>query len=135
MKFVILNEEVMSNMIKHIGCMRLADRIPVVEITDDSKRTDKQNNALHVYCELLAEALNDAGLDMRAVIRPEVDIPWSKESVKEHLWKPIQNAVIDKESTTQADRSEYNKVFEVLSRHLGEKLGLPHIPWPSRWGD
>lgn len=33
------------------------------------KRTLKQNNAIHLYCELLAKELNTLGLDMRVVLK------------------------------------------------------------------
>ena len=55
----------------------------------EKQRTTTQNKALHVYCGLVADALNDAGFDMRRFIKPEIDIPWSMVSVKEHLWKVI----------------------------------------------
>ena len=51
------------------------------------QRTEKQNNSLHAYCQGLADELNSAGLDMRVVLKPEYEIPWTKESVKEHLWR------------------------------------------------
>jgi len=46
------------------------------------KRTVQQNKALHVLFNLLAQNLNEAGLDMRKTLKPEVDIPWSGASVK-----------------------------------------------------
>ena len=49
-----------------------------------------QNSALHKYFELLADALNDAGYDMKAVLeKKEVDVPWEGEMVKRVLWKGI----------------------------------------------
>ena len=96
----------------------------------EEQRTILQNKALHKYCELLAEALNDAGLDMKVVLKPEVDIPWTKESVKNHLWRPIQLIMMDKESTTEMDTTDPSKIYDVLDRHISEKHGV-HIPWPS----
>ena len=93
-------------------------------------RTNLQNRALHKYCEMLADALNAAGLDMKKTLKPEVDIPWNKDMVKEHLWKPIQEIVLDKKSTADLDTSEPSKVYDVLDRHLGEKFGI-HVPWPK----
>jgi hypothetical protein len=91
--------------------------------TSPSKRTLKQNNALHLWFEFLAAALNDAGLDMRAVLKPGVDIPWTSESVKEQLWRPIQVAMLQKKSTTERERPEVSQVEEVLVRHLVKKFG------------
>ena len=56
-------------------------------------RTGQQNRALHKGCELLADALNDAGLDMRVVLKPEINIPWTKTSVKEYIIRPIMRAM------------------------------------------
>jgi len=95
-----------------------------------SQRTIKQNRALHKYFELVAGTLNEAGLDMRKTLKPEIDIPWSKESVKEYLWRPIQKAQLQKRSTTELDRKDINIIYETLNRFLGEKLGV-HTPFPS----
>jgi len=95
----------------------------------DIQRTSQQNKALHLYCEMVADSLNAGGLDMKAVLKPEIDIPWSKDTVKRFLWKPIMEAMIEKESTTEANTTEYNKVYEVLHRHLAEKLGVS-VLWP-----
>lgn len=94
------------------------------------QRTLKQNNALHKYYEAIAKVLNDAGLDMRVVLKPEVDIPWTTENVKNFLWRPVQLAYLGKKSTTELETDEVNKVYEVLTRHLGEKFGI-FIEFPS----
>lgn len=97
-----------------------------------SKRTSQQNKSAHVFFELLAQALNDAGLDMRAVLKEDVDIPWSKDTVKDYLWRPIQKAMLQKKSTTELEKiDEIDRVHEVLMRHLGEKFGIDYIPWPA----
>lgn len=93
------------------------------------KRTSKQNDCLHLYFELLADELNLSGLDMRTVLKPEIDIPWSKETVKEYLWRPVMKIQCIKKSTTEMDTKEVKEVYETLNRHLGEKLHI-HVPWP-----
>lgn len=100
--------------------------------TEGRQRTLTQNRALHLWCRMLADELNAAGLDMKRVIKPEVDIPWTGASVKEYLWRPIQEAQLQKRSTTEADRTEYTEVYETLSRHLAEKLGIKAPEWPRR---
>lgn len=99
--------------------------------TTNKTRSLTQNAALHKYCEELAVRLNESGLDMRTVIKPGVDIPWSKNAVKDFLWRPVQKAVTGDKSTTQPSKKEYQEIYEVLNRHLGQKFGV-HIPWPSR---
>lgn len=94
-----------------------------------SRRTLSQNRALHLFCGQLAEALNEAGYDMRRTLKQGVDIPWSQNTVKEHLWRPLQEVVTGEHSTKKPTPAEYTKIYEVLSRHLGEKLGV-HVEWP-----
>jgi hypothetical protein len=87
-------------------------------------RTGRQNNSIHLLCQHLADQLNDAGLDMKKTLKPHIDIPWSKETVKEYLFKPIVKAQYDKDSTTQLETHEVDKVFQTLSRHLGDRFGI-----------
>lgn len=94
-------------------------------------RTHKQNNALHVYCRMLSEALNDAGYDMKKTLKQEAEIPWTTELVKQYLWKPVQEAVTGKDSTSTAGTEDYDKVHQVLSKHLSEKFNV-YIPFPAK---
>jgi len=103
-----------------------------VEITIRKKiksRTSQQNRALHLYFTLLSEALNDAGYDMKKTIRQDVDIPWTPENVKESLWRPIQKAYLNIESTTKLKTGDIDKVYDVLNKTIGERTGV-YIPWP-----
>ncbi len=98
--------------------------------TDEKQRTLQQNKALHVYFTLVANALNDAGYDMRKTLKPGIEIPWSGKTVKEYLWKAIQKLQIEKDSTTQLTTKEIDLIFDTLNRHLGEKFGI-HEDFPS----
>jgi hypothetical protein len=100
-------------------------------IKTGKQRSGLQNSSLHLYLSHLAEALNDAGYDMKRTLKQEVDIPWTEASAKEHLWRPIQKALTKKDSTTKPTTKEYVYIYEVLSRHLVEKLGV-NVPWPSK---
>lgn len=95
------------------------------------KRTDSQRKALEVFFKLLAEKLNEAGLDQREVLKPSIAIPWTQEAIKNQLWRPIQKALTNKQSTTELDKvSEIDQIHSVLLRHLGEKFGLDYIEFP-----
>lgn len=96
------------------------------------QRTLTQNRALHLFCEWLAETLNDAGYDMRKTLKQDAEIPWTQAAVKEHLWRPIQKAMTDKQSTTEITTVEPTAIHAVLSRHLGQKLGVTCPAWPKR---
>jgi hypothetical protein len=94
------------------------------------QRTLHQNRALHKLFGMLAETLNESGNDMRKTLKEGVDIPWNSDTVKEYLWRPIQKAQLQKDSTTELTTKDIDAVFETLNRHLGEKLGI-HTPFPS----
>lgn len=96
----------------------------------DKQRTLRQNRALHKLFSLLAEELNSAGFDMRRTLKPGIDIPWNAKTIKEYLWRPIQQAQLDKESTTELTTKDIDDIFDTLNRHLGEKLGV-HVTFPS----
>jgi len=95
-----------------------------------SQRTIQQNKALHLYFTQLAEALNDAGYDMRKTLKPDVEIPWNGTTIKEYLWRPIMKAQLDKKSTTEMTTKELDQVLETLTRHLTSKLGVL-VDFPS----
>ena len=96
--------------------------------------TPQQRKALHLYCDMLAQELNDAGLDMKKTLKPEIDIPWSKLTVKDYLWRPIEQALIGKESTEDMDNVEVSAVYDVLNRHTASKLGVS-VPFPDMRGE
>ena len=96
----------------------------------DKPRTLTQNAALHLYFTHLADELNKAGFDMKRTLKQSAEIPWSPDLVKQYLWKPSQNVMLDKESTTQLTTKEIDEVLDVLTRHLGEKLGIS-VEFPS----
>jgi len=96
----------------------------------DTQITGQQKKALHVYFKLLADELNDAGLDMRKTLRPGIDIPWGKMTVKEYLWKSVQKTYIMKASTNDLTIKEVNEVYEILNRYVAEKFGLT-VDFPS----
>jgi hypothetical protein len=97
-------------------------------------RTNQQRKAIEVYCRELARALNDAGFDQRqimAMMKEGACIPWGQESVKDSLWRPLQVALLQKESTTDLERDEVSKVYDVLNNWVSSKTGI-YVPFPDR---
>lgn len=79
---------------------------------------------------MVAGVLNDAGLDMKVVLKPEIEIPWSADTVKDFLWRPVQRLQVGKKSTTELDTKEVSDIWEVMNRHLSEKFGI-FVDFPS----
>lgn len=101
-----------------------------ISMKTGKQRTGLQNRALHKFCEMLADEMNAAGFDFRVFIKEGYPVPFTKELVKEHIWKPIQKAVTRHSSTTKPETGEYTKIYESLNVKLAEH-GL-HVPWPCR---
>lgn len=102
----------------------------------DKQRTPPQNRAMHKYFTLLANALNDAGYDMfkaLETINYSLEVPWTPESVKSELWKPLQIAMTGKKSTAALDSDEPAKIYEVFNRNIAEKLGVS-VHFPDKHG-
>lgn len=91
---------------------------------EEKPRTLTQNRAAHLWFEMLAAELNDAGLSMLKTLKAEAEIPWTAVTVKEILFKQLMKAMLHKESTTQLTTKELTLVSETLIRYLGEKHSL-----------
>lgn len=69
---------------------------------------------------------------MRAVLKPEVEIPWTTQNVKNHIWRPIQKIMTEIESTTDLSTRDVDAIYQVVARHLAEKHGVS-VPFPDRF--
>ena len=128
-------DEQVKQFAAHVSYMRLAGKPVTAELkTDDPKqRTVTQNKCLHSWLQQVADTLNDAGLDVRAVLKHDAEIPWTQENAKNLLWRTVQEAMINKESTTEMTTIDCTAICDVITRHLGQKLGVGLPPWPSRF--
>jgi len=93
-----------------------------VDIKNMDIRSLAQNRALHKYFSILASVLNNSGQEITKVIK--VDTPWSAESVKELLWRPVMMQQLNKKSTTKLTKEEVTKVYDTLNRALSLKCGV-----------
>ena len=93
------------------------------------QRTKTQNNALHKFFSLLADKLNEQGLDMKTIIRAK--IWWTPENVKKELWAPVQKAKFGTESTKDLEKQmEIDMIHENLMQILGENWGVEYVDFP-----
>ena len=95
-------------------------------------RTSQQNKSLHKFCEEVAKELNSKGVNIQLFLKHAVDLDWTKSSVKELIWRPIQQALVNKGSTTELDKvNDIDIIYDHICRHLGINFGV-HVPWPSK---
>lgn len=98
----------------------------------EKQRTHSQNNSIHLYLEMVAHELQNQGQTMENVIKalPTLEIPPTKNALKEIVWKPIQDVTLGKKSTTELETADVNKVYEVFSMFLSKNFQID-IPFPS----
>ena len=108
----------------------------IQDSTHARQRTSQQNRALHLFCQILAQNLNNAGLDVRTLLKPGINIPWTMESVKLLIWHPIQKAMYGTNSTAFLRKQEQiDSIHSVIMRELGDKHGVEYLPFPSDYED
>lgn len=96
-------------------------------------RTDAQNRAMHKFFEVLAEDMNEHGIDLRAVLveMQFADISATKQNVKDLVWRPFQVALLNKKSTTElAKQKEIDLIWDNLNRFFIDKFKyeIPFFP-------
>ena len=99
----------------------------------NSKRTQDQNSAMHLYFAHVAQELNLAGFPIKATLAHyKVDIDWDERSVKELIWRPIQQALLSVKSTTKLRKTQdIENVYEHINRFLSNPPFSMHIPFPN----
>lgn len=97
-------------------------------------RTAKQNRALHLYCAMTAETLNECDLSLQKVLEhAKVEINWNQDMVKRVIWSPVQEAITGTARTSKAQTDQYSVVYDHVNRFLSDKFGVS-VPWPSEQG-
>lgn len=132
MKLLVNSDLAYAEALATLGREYLTNHYLMLDIKTGKQRTPTQNAALHVYCGLLADALSDAGYD-RKVTTPigQVSMPWTKDAVKENIWRPIQIALTNEQSTTAPLRKQYADIYDVIHRHMIETKGIS-VQWPVK---
>jgi hypothetical protein len=94
-------------------------------------RTPQQNKGIYLYCQWLAQALNDGGYYIQMTfLNKEMQIPFTKENAKERLWDSTMENLTGKTSTTKLERREVSAIYDVLNLFLIEKHNI-YVPFPE----
>jgi len=128
---IINSQQSLDAYIEHLRLQFDSHKYLRTTIKTGKQRTLTQNRALHMYCDNLAKSLNNAGWDMRRLLKDDFEIPWTGHSVKNTLWREIQKAMFGKESTTEPETHEYSQIYEVLNRVISQRAGV-FVPWPCK---
>jgi hypothetical protein len=128
----IINSEVAFD--AYIGHLRAQfDKHHYLRITvkTGKQRTPTQNNCMWKYCTMLADSLNEGGIDFRQALKPGVDVPFNKDLVNEYLWDVFQEAITGHKSSTKPDRSQYSEIYDRVNAFTINRWGIS-VPWPSK---
>jgi hypothetical protein len=80
---------------------------------------------------MLITEFNNSGLTVQQVLSVAIEREWTMLGAKEVIWKPIQSAMFETDSTTKLNTDQVSKVYDTINRHTGEKFGL-YVPFPSK---
>ena len=100
----------------------------------DNGITEKQFKAMHVWCRLCAEYLNDKKLYRLSPVSGK-QIPWTLIAFKEDVYKVVL-AALGKDSTKKQDTIEPNTIRLAISAHMatGFKADVMLPEWPQNKG-
>ena len=82
-----------------------------VTVKNGKQRSLTQNASLQLYCEHVAKALNDGGLDFRVTLHDGIDVPWTRELVMDYMWRVIQQKITGHTFTTKPERHRYGALY------------------------
>jgi hypothetical protein len=133
--WIIKNKDNIQHLSSHLTeCVQRNEPV-TLEVRHGKTRSARQRSALEVWCRAIADSFNDAGIT-REIHSPifkggSFECDWSRDSVKNEIWRPVQVALTQKESTTEATTVEYTQVYETLVRAFGNK-GITLPAWPVK---
>ena len=86
-------------------------------------RSQKQNQALHVFFTLISYQLNDLGLEFNytGVSGKSFETRYTPEVVKNFFWRPIQEAMFEIKSTTKINTTQINEITDIIVKFFSDK--------------
>lgn len=93
-------------------------------------RSSKQNRALHKFFGIISEQLNEMGLEFTygGVRGFELSCRYSADIIKNYLWRPIQVALFEIESTKNINTKQINEITDVIAKWFGDKGVVLEFP-------
>ena len=96
------------------------------------KRSGQENKALHVLFQNISFELNEKGFEYtwKGIQGFDISVKYTPEIVKNFIWKPLQNALLNKSSTTQLTHNDIQLIFYILGKFFAENK--IEIQFPSK---
>jgi hypothetical protein len=108
-----------------------------VNISSENPMSSAQRGALHLWCDITARVLNDAGHSfesMHPIKKIPIERPWDKMLVKEFLYKPTLETFCGKTSTESQDSVEPSIIVNSLNMAFSKHMGVCLPTFPSNQG-
>lgn len=98
-------------------------------------RTSLQNSSLHLYFTMIADELNDLGIEFTysGLNVGNISTRYTGTIVKELFWRPIQITLFGIESTMKLDSKQINEIIDVITKFFGEKGVYIEFPNLEAW--
>jgi len=95
-----------------------------------NSRTSKQNRSLHKFFSLVSEQLNDLGLEFvyDGLKGLELSTRYTPDIVKNFVWRPIQIALYEIESTKKINTEQINRITDVIVKFFAERGVVLEFP-------
>ena len=128
-------EESLSNVNDLFNYVNKIKANPFVEIKMESNaRTSQQNRALHKLFSIIADMLNDLGMQFNytGVSGRDFETKYNSGIVKDYFWRPLQVHLTGKQSTAELTTQEMNEIFNVICTFFsdrGHELYFPSNDW------
>ena len=91
----------------------------VTDLTILDQRSKAQNRLIHQFMKNIANRLNESDLKVQDVIKYETD--WNTQKVKELIFRPVQESLYKKKSTTKLNKNELDLIFDTIIQALASK--------------
>ena len=109
--------------------------VEIADTTDAKSLSWQQMKSIHLWLGQVARKMSESGIDMKTIfdsMRNGFQVEPTKELLKESLWRPMQQAVLDVSSTRELSSSDVNAIYERLNSFFNREFGI-RIPFPDRY--
>ena len=136
-EFIVNSDRAFGEVISWINDLYQKKKWVSLTANTGKKRTPSQNNAIHKYCRMVADELNEKHISAyidSPILKTPIETDWTMEMVKE-IWRSVQGQMFPQKerSTAALNRDEVNAIYDVVHRAFIEKTeGMVAVMFPSR---
>lgn len=101
------------------------------KMEETNTRTSQQNKSMWLFCKFMANELNDSGWthNYESVLTGNAfEIPFTKDIIMEHYWRPVQKEMFKIKSTKDLDTQKMNDIVDVLTSAMADKGLVVEFP-------